>query len=389
MSELQLKFLSVLIPHVMVSGVLIGLLLNALRRYECRADAIMKRMDENCEAELRKYDKARDEIRASLRAKTDAAIQALIDQTPMNASFKTSNSNIQLSVVEANTAPSHLLSSEKLAPVNALVWPRKQKHSADGLPTVDDLVKWPIWCQISLAVRATQRVWIIAETETDPSLSSALAEKRLLMRQLERAVSQGVWGHVENAKSNLSRVELSVPMQIQSGDFHMTVMSGNPPSSVADAVTAIVAACVIPEQTSRQVAKYAAEALESASNAAWRHIAIGPLIWVDFDILNAVVGQSELNQGRLFPTSMYGPLWPLGTPYGWPKAEKPASELRLEFSVPDDLSDDEALDFVKQLSIELCKLDVAGGGHGVAIRPPLEMDVPLMANNPSPQPVLV
>ncbi len=74
MSELQLKFLSVLIPHITVSVMLIGLLFNALRRYERRADAIMKRMDGNCEAELRKYDEARDEISASLRARTDAAL---------------------------------------------------------------------------------------------------------------------------------------------------------------------------------------------------------------------------------------------------------------------------------------------------------------------------
>ena len=80
---------------------------------------------------------------------------------------------------------------------------------------------------------------------------------------------------------------------------------------------------------------------------------------------------------------------PEGPPEGWPKPEKPAKELHFEFEVPDDMSIDNAIEFVKQLSLELCKLDVAAGGHGVAIQPPLEMDVPMQANVPSPQPVLV
>jgi hypothetical protein len=72
-------------------------LLRAVRRFDRRADALMARLDREYEAYLArldreheaylaKYDTARDEIRASLRAKTDRAIaemMALAEHRPV------------------------------------------------------------------------------------------------------------------------------------------------------------------------------------------------------------------------------------------------------------------------------------------------------------------
>lgn len=132
----------------------------------------------------------------------------------------------------------------------------------------------------------------------------------------------------------------------------------------------------------------AAFSAEYASNAAnpWN---AGSHLRHDFEIVYGLAIANTWTDNTPVPPSVFGPFWPDGPPEGWPKPEKAAKELHFEFDVPDDMTIDDAIEFVKQLSLELCKLDVAAGGHGVAIQPPLEMDVPMQANVPSPQPVLV
>jgi len=71
--------------NLCVGLLLAGYLLRAVWRFERRADAIMAKLDQAHEArmarlneayetELRKYDTARDEIRASMRTQVDRAI---------------------------------------------------------------------------------------------------------------------------------------------------------------------------------------------------------------------------------------------------------------------------------------------------------------------------
>jgi hypothetical protein len=49
-------------------------LLRAVCRYEHRVDAIMAKLDQDEELSIRKWEAARDEIRASMRAQTDQVI---------------------------------------------------------------------------------------------------------------------------------------------------------------------------------------------------------------------------------------------------------------------------------------------------------------------------
>jgi hypothetical protein len=51
-----------------------GFLLRAVRRFERRADAIMAKIDRRHEENMREYDIARDEIKASMRTQVDRAI---------------------------------------------------------------------------------------------------------------------------------------------------------------------------------------------------------------------------------------------------------------------------------------------------------------------------
>lgn len=106
MNETVLKFLSVLIPHLTVSIVFVGLLLRAVRRYENRADEQMKRMDDVYERQMQKYDNARDEIRASMRAQVDGMIAELAAHSPRQHSNadELSSSRQSLSHPTANGA---------------------------------------------------------------------------------------------------------------------------------------------------------------------------------------------------------------------------------------------------------------------------------------------
>ncbi len=61
-------------------------LLRAVRRFELRADAVMVELDRRHEETLRKYDVARDEIRASMRSQIDEAIAEMkVDAERMEA----------------------------------------------------------------------------------------------------------------------------------------------------------------------------------------------------------------------------------------------------------------------------------------------------------------
>ena len=66
-----------LIFNLCISTIFAGFLIRAVRRFELRADAVMERMDRTFFTELKKYDEARDEIRASMQASINASIAEL------------------------------------------------------------------------------------------------------------------------------------------------------------------------------------------------------------------------------------------------------------------------------------------------------------------------
>ena len=60
--------------NLCVGLVCAAFLIRAARRYEQRADAMMAKLDEEVELSIRKWETTRDEIRASMRAKTDRSL---------------------------------------------------------------------------------------------------------------------------------------------------------------------------------------------------------------------------------------------------------------------------------------------------------------------------
>src|SRR5579872_4295600 len=84
-------------------------LFRAVHRYERRADAIMAKLDQDQELSIRKWDEARMEIRASMRAQTDEAIasmQATIEKFRAMANTEDTQDNDTAVPVPIRVAPS-------------------------------------------------------------------------------------------------------------------------------------------------------------------------------------------------------------------------------------------------------------------------------------------
>lgn len=353
MSELHLKILSVLIPHVTVSAVLIGLLFNALRRYERRADAIIKRMDENCEAELPKYEQARDEIRASLRAKTDAAVIVY------NRSYEKEEKP------ETHTT----LRFVDMA----------RQELSNVVPVYDEIRNLPSWVRVAFAARCARRVSQLYHPAWPKVIEKYITEIEKAVRLAEHASAIAA---ADYTASNIDYFLSRTP-----GDHQTAALAANHAVIETAALAAnAVYTTAADSKTADYNTKLTATAVAAAAAAGRR--TINSQLRHDFEIVYGLAVANAWTDKTPVPPSVFGPLWPDGPPKGWPKPEKAAKELHFEFNVPDDMTIDDAIEFVKQLSLELCKLDVAAGGHGVAIQPPLEMDVPMLAKNPSPQPVL-
>ena len=340
-----------------------GYLLRAVRRFGRRADAIMERMDRMRYAEAGDQELAwanfRAEVRASMRSKVDAAIAEL------NAEF-----------IDYSIAPhgnGYVNSEMAISPRIHSTFP-----TASALPTVDEIFLLSEWAIVAYAARCARRVLPLFShywPHPHPDYSQAI----------ERTVEfSEVAGRLANGDF------------IPHFDFHSGVCTATDAANAAGggemglrarAKDAAFAAAYAGDAAG--YAQIRATAARSASDSAldaaqeWN---ICETVRCDFDTLYANTLASKSTDP--IPPSIFGPLWPEGSPEGWPESERPAKELRFELEVPDDMSDDDAIEFVKRLSVELCKLHVAGGGHGIAIRPPLEMDVPYLANKPTPEPAL-
>jgi hypothetical protein len=77
-------------------------LFRAVRRFECRADGIMAKLDRDEQLSSQKWDLARDEIRASMHIQTDMAIESMrVTIEKFGAMVDTVN----LEVTNDNTSP--------------------------------------------------------------------------------------------------------------------------------------------------------------------------------------------------------------------------------------------------------------------------------------------
>lgn len=127
----------------------------------------------------------------------------------------------------------------------------------------------------------------------------------------------------------------------------------------------------------RHFAATAGNLMSPASSPKSVQSAIAGAMLADFELLKHAAAKEGWTDETPVPPEFFGPLWPDGEPAEWPEEGKEAkagpSELVLELDVPDDMTDDEVVQVVRELSLAMDSLHRAYGGSGLKIKR-LEID---------------
>jgi hypothetical protein len=313
-------------------------LFRAVRRYERRADAIMAKLDREEELSIQRWDVARAEIIVSMREKIDRAIAEMDVKSNIH-----SNGNIIEIRVTENINLTEFLAA-----------------NTNSIPTETEIRALPKWAQVALLVRSVKRefplyekLWITGDREyiqlekhtlSLAEQSAAFAQNRL---SLQKRVSYGTVFH-------------GMPIEV---------------ASIANHLGEVALSVMYPSPEPTQIPRLH-RVLLGVQKCMQQLSDMPPSIQRDFNIIAKLSQHQEWTDDTPVPPSIFGPLWPDGSPNGWPKQEIPTTEIVFEFDIPDDMTTDYAVAFAKELSVALCSLDLAGGGHGLAIQPPLEITAP-------------
>lgn len=109
----------------------------------------------------------------------------------------------------------------------------------------------------------------------------------------------------------------------------------------------------------------------AAANAVAAKAGIAEIV-ADFEFLLAAAEGEQWDDNTPVPPEFFGPMWPNGTPDGWPEevAVDAAQVLKLQIAVPQDMNDTQSRDFnekVKAFLTALSAFDASMGGTGLQI----------------------
>ena len=101
-------------------------------------------------------------------------------------------------------------------------------------------------------------------------------------------------------------------------------------------------------------------------------------------VRQAAEAEGWTNETPMAP-AFFGPLWPDGAPEGWPAEEETCEGhvLALEIDIPDDVSDDEAVEAVRELAAAADAVHRKYGGSGLRVR---DLEIYGEADVPEPAP---
>lgn len=227
--------------------------------------------------------------------------------------------------------------------------PKRAKQSAkneDTLPTKKEIATLPRWARVAFAARCARRV------------------EPLFLK---------LW--LEAPQKHVSAVSRAVVVAEQSA---AAAFSAARDAATRDAAAAAPAAVLANADHAAHVAAAAAyatnaiHAAKSAANAA-RSAGEGAITPIRDDF-RRVFDESRFRQwtdATPVPPAVFGPLWPEGPPADWPELPKP-TKLKVTVQVPDGLDDAAVREKLQKLTAALARLNVAGGGHGLKLVPPID-----------------
>jgi hypothetical protein len=360
--------------NLCVGLLLAGFLLRAVRRYERRADKVMAGLDAAHAEDMRKYDIARDEIRASMRRKVDQAVAELQQMSRISNPTIAANANLVHSggtiSASATTVPEGFVASANLvhsggtlsAPATSLPPIR------DQVPSLEAIRKLPRWAQVAFAARCARRVLPWAKL-----LWRDVDEQHFLLA-IDKAVRVAEQAAADATGTDYDAI-YSEELQWASSAASTFATTSEAEWSHAYAFGLSVNAALFAYSATHNTDS-AAKSADAALAAARDFGGAVGLIVRDFESVRSLALDHDWTDECPVPPSVFGPLWPEGSPQGWPNPDKSATEVVIKFDVPDDVTTAEAVELAKELAAALCILHLTGGGHGLAIQPPLEITAP-------------
>lgn len=342
--------------NLCVGLLLAGFLLRAVRRFERRADAILAELDRRHAENMRNYDIARDQIRTSLHEQTDRAI----------AEMRAKSAGPHLPPISGNA---NIVLDGITVTATATVSP----PPGEQLPTEQELAALPRWARVAFVARCARRVLALFKPNWPESTEADYRTIRVAIQIAEQAAATTiVRTEARVAMLNAAEVGHKASEVVFPSEASLHVAYA---ASVAAAVAAEVGGVRLPGDEPTEPMTLALVFARDALLERGQHHQFG-IIRRDFDHLARLAKAQHWADDTPVPPSVFGPLWPDGPPDGWPKPEKPTTEIVFELDVPDDMTTAAAVELVKELSAAFCLLDLTGGGHGLAIQPPLEITAP-------------
>jgi hypothetical protein len=238
--------------------------------------------------------------------------------------------------------------------------------SENGTPSFEEIATLPRWAQVAFAARCARRVFPLFTEE--PLYAEGLGIP-LVRRAIDLA---------EQFASGSDRSEDDVE-KIAAVATKVYEVSGGTNSSRAAASTALTAARAAAaafharatdpaslDATAARIEAVAKAASSAVQQAGFFKTDAQPEIRRDFKTVLELSMKNAWTDDTPVPPSVFGPIWPDGTPDGWPE-EVDSNDIILEIDVPDDATDEELLRIATDLAIRADALDREGGGHGLDI----------------------
>ncbi len=238
---------------------------------------------------------------------------------------------------------------EQAAASNGKVSKRAKQpaKNANTLPTEEEIAQLPRWARVAFAARCARRVLPLFQHQwPDAPKEHVLGVKRAVdtTEQSATGATAAVYAEVAYADSVYAAIDAAA-------DTANAAFDEATDAATTDAVS------------------FAVDTAAHTFDAVGRWVI--PIVRQDCE--------QVLNQNRLrhwtdatpVPPSVFGPLWPEGPPQDWPELPKPTL-LKLTVQVPDGMDDAAVCEKLKTLTAALGRLNIAGGGHGLKLVPPVE-----------------
>jgi hypothetical protein len=221
--------------------------------------------------------------------------------------------------------------------------------TADTLPTEAEISQLPRWARSAFAARCGRRVVPLLKAHWPDALDHRRLQLLKDLEQLESAVSKGVLTTRDPIEVDSTPYLAELPEVAQIVDIvGSAVLSASTIGSISGIEGALLCRA------------HAARVGVSAS-----------VLRSDVRHLLDLSRSYQWTDDTPVPPAVFGPLWPEGPPADWSELPKP-TKLKLSVQVPDGLDDAAVREKLQKLTVALARLNVAGGGHGLKLVPPID-----------------